>query len=72
MCKEFNDKMNAHTEVLRKGQLIMVDAIIKEINDYKYDSASQIKGALASHKERLEGEQYERDAYLDHVTSRGE
>lgn len=69
---EFDISMAKHEGDLITGQKIIINALIKEIRDYKYTTMAQVNGSLANHLERLKGEQYVIDANLDHVTSKGE
>lgn len=69
---EFDIKMAKHQTTLIAGQEIILNALIKEIRDYKYTTMAQVNGSLVTHLERLKGERYVIDANLDHVTSKGE
>lgn len=65
---KFDISMAKHQSTLIAGQEIIINALIKEIRDYKYTTIAQVNDSLVSHLERLKGEQYEIDANLDHVT----
>lgn len=69
---EFDISMAKHQATLITGQEIIINALIKEIRDYKYATIAQVNECLVSHLDRLKGEQYVIDANLDHVSSKGE
>lgn len=66
---EFDISMAKHEGDLITGQKIIINALIKEIRDYKYTTIAQVNDSLVSHLERLKGEQYVIDANLDNLTS---
>lgn len=67
-----NKAVEAHAEGIQDGQIIALNQLLAEIADNKYTEVYQVSGAIHNRVEQLKGEQYEVDANLDHITSRGE
>ena len=52
--KSFDELMQEHTNAMDDGMKVMCEILLKEIQTYKYETLSQLKGAIDNHLEILE------------------
>lgn len=53
--KSFDELMKENMNILEDGQKIILDVLLKEIITHKYETFSQLKGAIENHLDRLKG-----------------
>ncbi len=54
--KSFDEIMQEHTKALDEGKKIMLEQLITEIKMYKYETFSDLHGAIQNHLDRLESD----------------
>lgn len=56
MPNTLDEVLDEHTKNINKGGLLHLESLLREIEEYKYETISQVKGAVSSRIERLKGE----------------
>jgi len=52
--KSFDELMREHTAAMDDGMKVMCEILLKEIKTYKYETFSDLHGAIQNHLEILE------------------
>ena len=61
MSKEFDDKMQEHTDAMNAGRMMELELLRKEIQYEDYDTVDQVKGAISNRIEVLNNSEGDSD-----------
>ena len=64
--------IDAHKEGINSGQILALESLLDAIELHKVTEVCQVEKMINGVLNALKGDEYEREANLDHLTSRSE